>query len=133
MQYIKHYYVDEERNVFCCETTSPAKYKIHPWRQYEGLDVKVWLSDSDGVDSMLAELPDTTPVSDIIDPDCGKKSIQVLTQAEFDGVYVPYSESQVLFTEAMDARQNQDLDLAAEKESQGQLKLEEALVAFRAL
>ena len=132
MQYIKHYYVDEDTNAFCCETTSPAKYKIHPWAQYEGLDVKVWLTDSDGVEVMLAELPDSTPVSTITE-DCGKNSIQVLTQAEFDGVYVPYSESQILFTEAMDARQNQDLDLAAEKESQGQLKLEEAEVAIRAL
>ena len=132
MQYIKHYFVDEERNVFCCETTSPAKYKIHPWRQYDGLDVKVWLTDSDGVEVMLAELPDSTPVSTITE-DCGKNSIQVLTEAEYNNVWTPYSQAQTLYEEAQTARQVGDETTASTKETEAQTKIEEATTAIRAL
>jgi len=132
MQYIKHYYVDAQGGSFCCTTEEP-RYKRHPVEEYPGLDVRVWLQDSDGVDVMLAQVPDTTPVTDIIDEDCGKKAVQVLTQVQFDSVYIPYSESGILFREAMIARENEDIDLAVEKESQAQLKLEEALAAFSAL
>lgn len=129
MQYIKHYYVDEDTNAFCCETTSPAKYKIHPWAQYEGLDVKVWLTDSDGVEVMLAELPDSTPVSTITE-DCGKNSIQVLTEAEYNSVFVPYSEAQTLSSQA---RKFGDPTLAEQKRLEAEIKMQEAEVAIRAL
>jgi hypothetical protein len=129
MQYIKHYYVDEDTNAFCCETTSPAKYKIHPWAQYEGLDVKVWLTDSDGVEVMLAELPDSTPVSTITE-DCGKNSIQVLTEVEYNSVFVPYSEAQTLY---LQARKFGDPTLAEQKRLEAEIKMQEAEVAIRAL
>jgi hypothetical protein len=132
MQYVKHYYVDDDHNTFCCETSSNPKYKRHPWKEYSGLDVKVWLTDSDGVDVMLAQLPDTTSVSTITD-DCGKNSIQVLTEAEYNTVATPYFEAQTLYEEAMEARRQDDEATASTKESAAQTKMDEATVAIRAL
>ena len=132
MQYIKHYYVDDDHNTFCCETTSNPKYKRHPWKEYAGLDVKVWLTDSDGVDVMLAELPDSTPVSTTVS-DCGKNCIQVLTETEYNTVWTPYSEALALYGEAMEARNTEDEVTAASKEAEAQTKMDEATVAIRAL
>jgi hypothetical protein len=132
MQYIKHYYVDDDHNTFCCETTSNPKYKRHPWKEYSGLDVKVWSTDSDGVDVMLATLPDSTPVSTVVS-DCGKNSIQVLTEAEYNTVWTPYSQALALFGEAMEARNSEDEATATAKEAEAQVKLDEATTAIRAL
>lgn len=132
MQYIKHYYVDDDHNTFCCEPTSNPKYKRHPWKEYSGLDVKVWSTDSDGVDVMLAALPDSTPVSTVVS-DCGKNSIQVLTEAEYNTVWTPYSQALALFGEAMEARNSEDEATATAKEAEAQVKLDEATTAIRAL
>lgn len=131
MQYIKHYYVDDGNNVFCCEEPEPA-YKRHPWKEYAGLDVKIWLSDAEDVDVCLSELPDTTPVSTIVS-DCGKNAVQVLTEAEYNTVATPYFAAQVLSGEAQQARQEGDDALAAQKEAEAQTKIQEALTAVRAL
>ena len=132
MQYIKHYYVDDDRNTFCCETSSNPKYKRHPWKEYEGLGVKVWLSDSDGVDVMLAELPDSTNVSTVTE-ECGKNSIQVLTEAEYNTVWTPYSTALALYGEAMEARTAGNEATATATEAEAQTKMDEATVAIRAL
>jgi len=131
MQYIKHYYVDDNSNVFCCETPDAA-YKRHPWKEYSGLDVKIWLSDADGVDVCLSEVPDDTEVATITS-DCGKKSVQVLTKTKYNTVATPHAAAQVLFAEAQQARQDGDEELAATKETEGQAKLDQALTALRAL
>ena len=133
MQYIKHYYVDDDHNTFCCEVTPEPKYKRHPWKEYAGLDVKVWLTDSDNVDVCLAELPDTTPVSTLVDSDCGKNQIQVLTEAEYNSVATPYFEAQTLSGEAQQARQDGDEATAEAKETAGAAKIAEATTAIRAL
>jgi len=132
MQYIKHYYVDDNRNTFCCETSSNPKYKRHPTKEYAGLDVKVWLSDSDGVDVCLAELPDSTTVSTTV-ADCGKNCIQVLTETEYNTVWTPYSAAIALYGEAMEAKNTGDEVTAAAKEAEAQTKMDEATVAIRAL
>ena len=132
MQYIKHYYVDDDHNTFCCETSSNPKYMRHPWKEYSGLDVKVWLTDSDGVDVMLAELPDSTSVSTTVS-DCGKNCIQVLTETEYNTVWTPYSEALALYGEAMEARNTGDEVTAASKEAESQTKMDEATTAIRAL
>ena len=131
MQYIKHYYVDDDHNTFCCEAPEPA-YKRHPWKEYAGLDVKVWLSDSDGIDVMLATLPDSTSVSTTVS-DCGKNCIQVLSEAEYNSVATPYFEAQTLSGEAREARESGDEATAAAKEAEAQTKLDEATTAIRAL
>ena len=133
MQYIKHYYVDDDYNTFCCEVTPEPKYKRHPCKEYAGLGVKVWLSDSDGVDVCLAELPDSTSVSTTVDPDCGKNCVKVLTLEEFNSVATPYFEAQTLSSEAQQARQNGDEATAETKETAAAAKLAEATTAIRAL
>ena len=130
-QYIKHYYVDAEGGSFCCETALP-KYRRHPLAEYPGLDVKVWLSDSDGVDAMLAQLPDSTSVSDVAGHG-GKKAVQVLTETEFNSVWTPYSEADALYEEARQAEEDGDEDLKVTKQDAGDAKRAEALTAFRAL
>ena len=132
MQYIKHYYVDDDNNTFCCEVLPKPKYKRHPWKEYAGLDVKVWLSDSDGVDVCLAELPDSTSVSTIVD-DCGKKSIQVLTEDEYNVVAISYFEATALFLQASEEKQSGNEVEAEVLIAAGNLKMNEATTALYAL
>jgi hypothetical protein len=129
MQYVKHYYVDDDFNTFCCEVPPEPKYKRHPWKEYPGLDVKIWLADAEDIDVCLSELPDSTPVSTIV-ADCGKKSIQVLTEVEYNSVAVPYFEADSLFEEARIAREEGNDALATQKESEGNTKRQEALIAL---
>jgi len=131
MQYIKHYYVDDNSNTFCCESTEPA-YKRHPYKEYSGLGVKVWLKDSEGVDVCLSEVPDSTPVSTVASP-CGKNAVQVLTEAEYQSVATPYFEAAVLSGEAQQARQDGDDATAEVKETDAAEKLAEAIAAIHAL
>tara|TARA_B100001939_G_scaffold12857_1_gene11168 strand:+ start:1273 stop:1674 length:402 start_codon:yes stop_codon:yes gene_type:complete len=133
MQYIKHYYVDDDNNTFCCETTSNPKYKRHPSKEYAGLSVKIWLTDSDGVEVCLAELPDETTVSTISDANSAKNSIQVLTEVQYNTVATPYFEAQTLYSEARQAREQNDETTAAAKESAAATKITEATTAIRAL
>ena len=132
MQYIKHYYVDDDHNTFCCEVTPELKYKRHPWKEYVSLDVKVWLTDSDEVDVCLSELPDSTPVSTIVS-DCGKNEVQVLTESVYQSVITPYFEAQILSGEAQEARRQDDEATAEAKETAAAAKLTEATTAIRAL
>ena len=132
MQYIKHYYVDDDHNTFCCEVTPELKYKRHPWKEYVSLDVKVWLTDSDEVDVCLSELPDSTPVSTIVS-DCGKNEVQVLTESEYQSVITPYFEAQILSGQAQEARRQDDEATAEAKETAAAAKLTEATTAIRAL
>lgn len=131
MQYIKHYYVDDNNNTFCCEASEPA-YKRHPWKEYAGLDVKVWLTDSEGVDVCLSEVPDSTSVSTVAS-DCGKNSVQVLTETEYQSVATPYFEAASLSGEAQQARQDGDEATVEAKETAASAKLAEATTAIRAL
>jgi len=130
MQYIKHYYVDAQGGSYCCTTTEP-KYKRHPVQEYPGLDVKVWLTDSNGVDVMLAQVPDSTPVADVAHGD--HTAVKVLTEAEFNGVWTPYSEAQALYGEASEAEEAGDDDTAATKRAAAETKIAEATTAIRAL
>jgi len=131
MQYIKHYYTDEQTGAYCCETSSNPKYKVHPWRTYAGLDVKVWLTDSDGVEVMLAELPDSTTVADVAVG--SKKAVQVLNETEYNTVWTPYSAAATLYGEATEAEMSGDADTAATKRTAGDAKMAEATTAIRAL
>jgi hypothetical protein len=130
MQYIKHYYVDAESpSSFCCTATEP-RYKRHPI-EYSGLDVKVWLSDSNGVDVMLAQLPDDTTVADVTHD--GYTCVKVLTETQFNSVWTPYSEAGVLYAEATVAERDGDDATAATKRTSGDAKIAEATTAIHAL
>ena len=131
MQYIKHYWVDNISNEYCCHTNDP-KEKRHPNKEFAGLDVKVWLQDVDGIDVCLSEVPDTTSVSTVTDED-GKNCVKVLTLEEFNSVATPYFEAQTLSGEAQQARQDGDEATAETKETASAAKLAEATTAIRAL
>jgi hypothetical protein len=98
MQYIKHYWVDNISNQYCCHTNNP-KEKRHPNKEFAGLDVKIWLQDVEGIDVCLSEVPDTTSVSTITD-EGGTNCVKVLTLEEFNTVATPYFEAQQLSAEA---------------------------------
>jgi len=129
--YLKHYYVCDQTGAAVC-TSSEPRYKRHPWKEVAGLDVKCWLSDSDGVDAMLAVAEDGA-TTDVTDDASGKKARQVLTEAEFNSVWTPYSEAETLYSEAMTAEEGGDADTAATKRTAADAKRDEALTAFRAL
>jgi hypothetical protein len=130
MQYIKHYYVDADSpSSFCCTSAEPT-YKRHPI-EYAGLDVKVWLTDSNGVDVMLAQLPDSTAVSDVVNGD--HTCIKVLTEAQYNTVWTPYSEAATLSDEAQEAERDGDADTAATKRAASDAKIAEATTAIRSL
>lgn len=131
MKYLKHYYVDDENNTFCCESAEP-RYKRHPWKEYAGLDVKIWLSDSEGVSVCLSEVPNSTTVATIANP-CGKNSVEVLTATKYNSVATPYFEAQALFVEAQQARQDGDETLAEQKQIEAEEKHQQALTALHAL
>ena len=128
MQYIKHYWVDNISNEYCCHTNNP-KEKRHPNKEFAGLDVKVWLQDVDGIDVCLSEVPDTTSVSTITD-DGGTNCVKVLTLEEFNSVATPYFEAQQLSAEA---RTEEDETIKAEKEAASTTKYQEAVTALYAL
>lgn len=131
MQYIKHYYIDDVNNIFCCDAIN-SKYRRHPWKEYSGLEVKVWLTDSDNIDICLSLLPDSTPVSTIVSSS-GKNAVQVLTEEQYNSVAVPYFEVQNLYDEVRKAKESGDDLTAEEKESLASVKLSQSVDAIRAL
>ena len=131
MQYIKHYFVDADTGLYCCETSSNPKYKRHPTKEYAGLDVKVWSTDSDEVDVCLSELPDSTTVSTIVNG--SKNSVKVLTETEYNTVWTPYSAALALYGEARTVQESGDTDTADTKKAEAQTKMDEATTAIRAL
>ena len=129
-KYIKHYYVDAEGGSYCCTTDEP-KYKRHPVQEYPGLDIKVWLTDSNGVDVMLSEIPDSTAASDVTHDD--HTAVKVLTTTQYNSVATPYFEAQALYGEALEAEESGDNDTAATKRAAGDTKRGQAETAIRAL
>ena len=130
MQYIKHYYVDADAPSTYVTTTTEPKYKRHPI-EIGGLDVKVWLTDSNGVDVMLAQVPDDTTVSDVTQDSV--TAVKVLTETQFNSVWTPYSAAATLYGEAQEAERDGDTDTAATKRASADTKIGEAETAIRAL
>lgn len=61
-QYIKHYYVDgADLTTFLTDTNTGTDGKTHP--RLDGLDVKFWFVDSNGIDYCLSLVPDTTTIA----------------------------------------------------------------------
>ena len=60
-KYIKHYYVDgADLTTFLTTTNTGTDGKTHP--RIEGLDVKFWFVDNNGIDYCLSVVPDTTEI-----------------------------------------------------------------------
>ena len=61
-KYIKHYYVDgADLTTFLTDTNTGTDGKTHP--RLDGLDVKFWFVDSNGIDYCLSLVPDTTTIT----------------------------------------------------------------------
>ena len=128
MQYLKHYWIHAHSGTYCCED-NPVE-KRHPEAEFPGLDVKIWMHDENGIDVCLSRVPDGVTITDVIDDHSGKKVVQELTEAEFNSVQTPLTESQTLRQEA---QQETDEVLKAEKEAAADAKFEEARQALFAL
>ena len=61
-KYIKHYYVDgADLTTFLTDTNTGTDGKTHP--RLDGLDVKFWFVDSNGIDYCLSLVPDATTIT----------------------------------------------------------------------
>jgi len=126
-KYLKHYWKKNGNWL----TTSNEVEQHHPKSDYAGLEVKIWMHDSDGVDVCLSEVPDSTSISTIT---IGSKNAVIeLTETQFNSVKTPLDEGSVLRQAAMDAEMSGDTDTAATKNTAADAKATEAQNALNAL
>lgn len=63
-KYIKHYYVDgADLTTFLTDTNIGSDGKTHP--RIDGLDVKFWFVDNNGIDYCLSVVPDSTTITQV--------------------------------------------------------------------
>ena len=126
-KYLKHYW--KKGDVWL--TTSNQVEQHHPEVDYPGLDVNIWMHDSDGVDVCLSKVPDTTGITTIT---VGSKNAVIeLTETQFNSVKTPLDEAAVLESEAMTAEMSGDDDTATTKRDAAAVKNTEAQNALNAL
>ena len=88
------------------------------------------MHDEDGIDVCLSQVPDSTSVADVTNPETGKKVVQELTEEEFNSVKDPLNTSAVLHQQA---QQETDETVKADLEAQADAKFQEAQQALYAL
>ena len=126
-KYLKHYWKKNGSWL----TTSNQVEQHHPEADYPGLDVNIWMHDSDGVDVCLSKVPDTTGITTIT---VGSKNAVIeLTETQFNSVKTPLDEAAVLESEAMTAEMSGDDDTATTKRDAAAVKNTEAQNALNAL
>ena len=135
MKYVKHYWIDHVTNVWLTTTNNTPNGKTHPYNVFSHTDlaVKLWLTDSDGIDVCLSELPDSVTITEVAVGT--KKAVIELTETQYNTVKTPYDASSVLRKEA-DALRNQetpDETAAAAKDTEADAKIAEAKTALNAL
>ena len=128
MKYLKHYWIHAHSGTYCCED-NPVE-KRHPEAEFPGLDVRIWMHDEDGIDVCLSRVPDSTAITDITNPETGKKVVQELTEVQFNSVQTPLDESAAL---RQQAQEETDETVKAELEAQADAKFQEAQAALFAL
>jgi hypothetical protein len=128
MKYLKHYWISVIDGGYCCHE-NPVE-KRHPEAEFPGLDVRIWMHDEDGIDVCLSQVPDSTTITNITIPETGKKSVQVLTEVEFNSVQNPLDESTSLRSQA---QQETDETIKEDLEAQADTKFQEAQQALFAL
>ena len=135
MKYAKHYWVDYVINSWLTTTNDTSNGKTHPYNifSHDDLDVKVWLTDSDGIDVCLSEVPDSVTITEVAVGT--KKALVELTETQFNSVKTPYDAAAVLRSEAFDLRNQETPDetAAAAKDTEADAKLAEAKTALNAL
>jgi len=126
-KYLKHYWKKNGNWL----TTANEVEQHHPEADYPGLDVNIWMHDSDGVDVCLSKVPDSTGISTIT---VGSKNAVIeLTETQYNSVKTPLDEAAVLREEANDAELSGDTDTAATKNTAAATKETEAQNALNAL
>ena len=126
-KYLKHYW---KKNGNWLTTANEVEHH-HPEADYSGLDVKIWMHDSDGIDVCLSEVPDATGISTVT---VGSKNAVIeLTETQFNSVKTPLDEAAVLREEARTAEEGGDTDTAATKNTAAAAKETEAQNALNAL
>ncbi len=126
-KYLKHYWKKNGSWL----TTSNQVEQHHPEADYPGLDVNIWMHDSDGVDVCLSKVPDGTAISTIT---VGSKNAVIeLTETQFNSVKTPLDEAATLREEARTAEESGDTDTAATKNTAADAKDTEAQNALNAL
>ena len=126
-KYLKHYWKKNGNWL----TTSNEVEQHHPESDYAGLDVKVWMHDSDGVDVCLSEVPDSTSISTITVG--SKNAVMELTETQLNSVKTPLDEAATLREEARTAESSGDTDTAATKNTAAAAKETDAQNALNAL
>ena len=129
MKYLKHYWKSTETGEYL--TTVNTIHKRHPEAEFAGLDVQIWMHDADGIDVCMAQVPDSTTVTDVTVG--SKKAIQSLTETQYNSVKTPLDASAVLEGEAMTAETNGDTSTATTKRNEATTKYNEAKTALLAL
>ena len=129
MKYLKHYWKSTTSGDYL--TTANSIDKRHPEAEFAGLDVQIWMHDADGVDVCMAQVPDSTTVTDVTIG--SKKAVQSLTETQYNTVKTPLDASNVLNAEAMDAEISGDTSTATTKRNEATTKYNEAKTALLAL
>ena len=135
MKYVKHYWIDHVTSAWLTTTNDTPNGKTHPYNifSHDDLDVKVWLTDSDGIDVCLSEVPDSVTITEVAVGT--KKALIELTETQYNSVKTPYDATFVLRLEASDLRNQETPDetAAAAKDTEADAKLAEAKTALNAL
>ena len=129
MKYLKHYWKSTTSGDYL--TNANSIDKRHPEAEFAGLDVQIWMHDADGVDVCMAQVPDSTTVTDVTVG--SKKAIQSLTETQYNTVKTPLDASGVLEQEAMTAEMSGDTSTATTKRNEATTKYNEAKTALLAL
>jgi len=129
MKYLKHYWKSTTSGDYL--TTANSIDKRHPEAEFAGLDVQIWMHDADGVDVCMAQVPDSTTITDVTVG--SKKAIQSLTETQYNTVKTPLDASGVLNEEAHQAEMSGDTSTATTKRNEATTKYNEAKTALLAL
>mgnify|MGYP001188253216 CR=1 FL=1 len=135
MKYVKHYWIDHVTNAWLTTTNDTPNGKTHPYNVFSHTDlaVRVWLTDSDGIDVCLSEVPDSVTITEVAVG--SKKALVELTETQFNTVKTPYDAAGVLRGEADTLRHQETPDetAAAAKDTEADTKIAEAKTALNAL
>ena len=129
MKYLKHYWKDVHTGEWC--TTNNPVEKRHPEGEYPGLDVRIWLQDSAGIDVCMAYVPDSTVEEDVVVGD--KTAAKFLTETQWNSVWTPLQEAWTATGEAQEAQLSGDATTEATKRALAETKYAEAQTAIQAL
>ena len=129
MKYLKHYWKSTETGDYL--TTANTIHKRHPEAEFAGLDVQIWMHDADGVDVCMAQVPDSTTITEVTIG--SKKAIQELTETQYNTVKTPLDAAITLEQEAAVEETGGNATLAATKRGEAEAKRGEAKTALLAL